>query len=186
MPGGCGFSQVLLEEVTNFCGVPASILELGCGNGGNLSAFPAESTKVGIDPLADNIHTAEKRKLPNAVFVCANHEFLTVYQSNSIDVGVTLSVLDHIGDVAAVEWTLHQMARICRHLVLIEPYEAGTERQFVRGENKFYRNTWLHDYKLILGRVLAGYHISQFTIEPKPLYDKNSGPYYHVIKVDCL
>jgi len=51
MVGLCKFSDVVASGVREVCGEPTSILELGCGPGGNLAKFP-KSSCLGIDHLA--------------------------------------------------------------------------------------------------------------------------------------
>lgn len=179
MPGGCGFSEIIYKETLKFCGNPRSIIELGCGNGGNLAQFTKATHTVGIDPYLPNVKQASKKA---SLVIEGSHEVLKLFKAKEFDVGITLSVLNHIAEVETIIWILRQLFRICKKLVLIEPYIEGVERQFERGEVKAYKNTWLHDYKKILTDAFAGLDLS---ITPYPLYATNSGPYYHLITMDC-
>lgn len=174
MAGGCGFSKKLYEAVMDKCGKQTSIIELGCGNGGNLLRFKGWE-RVGIDPLIKNIYTARLRKI-NAKFVHGCHEHLKRYKDKRFDVGITLSVLNHI---EGVEPVFNNLVRICKNLVLIEPYIKGENRQATRGEIKLWRVTWFHDYENLIreSQNLA------YSIESFPLYKTNCGPYYHLIHV---
>lgn len=174
MPGGCGYSQKLYDAVIDKCGEQDSIIELGCGNGGNLSKFEGWES-VGIDPLADNIALARSRKL-DAKFIKGNHNHLKKYKDKRFDVGVTLSVLNHIENVKPV---LSDLKRICKNLVLIEPYIRGENRQAKRGEIKLWEVTWFHDYDKLIGDNSE----HAYSIEPYPLYKTNCGPLYHLIHI---
>lgn len=176
MPGGCGFADKLHEAVIDKCGVHKSIIELGCGNGGNLSRFKGWE-RVGIDPSAVNIHHARKRRI-KARFVQENHHYLAGYEDKNFDVGMTLSVLNHIG---YIKTAFINIVRICKDLVLVEPYRKGQDRQAERGEIKLWDVTWFHDYEKLIQS--CGDKIKFYSIEPFPLYETNCGPLYHLIHI---
>lgn len=179
MPGGCGFSEIVFKEIIERYKYPTSIIELGCGTGGNLAQFGDSRRRVGIDPLEENIVVAKKH---NIEAVLGNHKDLSRYRKNQFDVGITLSVLDHIGGKEAITLAVGELLRTCRHLFLWEPYVEGEERQCVHAETKFFRNTWFHDYPKIIKDLHCG---AKFDIINYPLYKTNSGPYYHLFAVEC-
>ncbi len=174
MYGFCNFSHVIYDIITDNCGYPDSILELGCGNGGNLGKFFDSEKRVGIDPEPDNIERANLRG-NGCEYILADHEHLKTYPDKSFDVAFTYSVLDHIEDFTVA---LPDMIRIARHVVLIEPYIAGEERQAREGETRWWEITWYHDYPKYLRE--NGY---VFSIVPYQMFEGGSGPLYHVIHI---
>lgn len=177
MPGGCRYSDILYKLVIETCGYPDSIIELGCGDGGNLAEFLTHIRKVGLDPYKKNINAALNRGLLNCKFILGSHEDLTQFECNEFAVGVTLSVLDHIEDFKNA--LLHMM-QISNKLILLEPILKGENRQARKVETQRWENTWYHDYETFLKEQKVFYSIKHY-----PLYKTNSGLLYHLIYIEC-
>ena len=177
MPGGCSYSGILYESVVKICGYPKSIIELGCGDGGNLAEFLTSSKRAGIDPDKKNINIAIDRKLLNCQFILGSHEDLRQFDHNEFDVGITLSVLDHIKNFKIA---LYSMMIISKELILLEPTIKGENRQARKGEIQRWRNTWYHDYEMFLKEQKIFYSIKYY-----PLYKTNSGSLFHLMYINC-
>ncbi len=158
MIGECGFADVIFKKASRYS--PKSIIELGCGNGGNLAKFSCEK-KVGIDPCEEN-----------NPMILGDHTYLENYSINEFDLGFTCSVLDHIEDW---ERALSDMMRICKDVMLIEPY-VGKERQAKKKETFRWKETWYHDYV----SFLEGF---KYEVEKYPLYKNNSGKFFHIFYI---
>ncbi len=174
MVGGYLFSEEIYKDVIDNFGQPLSILELGCGPGGNLAKFE-QAYRVGIDPLPENVNRAKKAMVGEVIL--GDHRNLKQFQDNQFDVGITCSVLDHIENfqVALVE-----LVRVCKNLLLIEPVKDGQPRQAMPDETKFWKTTWYHDYK----KLLVGLGL-KFSETKSPLRKTNSGPFYRTYAVKC-
>jgi len=177
MLGGCNYSDILYKTVIKICKYPESIIELGCGNGGNLAEFSTSVIKVGIDPDKKNIDSAGNRKLLNCQFILGSHKDLKQFKHNEFDIGITLSVLDHIENFKIA---LYSMMVINKELVLLEPTVKGENRQAKKSETQRWRDTWYHDYKTFLKEQKIFYSIKHY-----PLYKTNSGPLFHLICINC-
>jgi len=176
MSGRCRFADRIYAGVIEKCGKPNSIIELGCGNGLNLRAFIGVPRKVGIDPFEPNVILAKKNN-PDAEIFLDCHLRLKGFANKEFDVGITCSVLDHIENY---EVALDELLRICKALFLIEPTIEGENRQALPSETVSPSDTWYFNYRnALVERNL------KFTMEPTPLYKKNSGLLYHTICVDC-
>jgi len=175
MSGGCGWADLVYESVIETCGYPKKIIELGCGIGSNLEKFKKSKVRVGIDPYKKNIDTAKSKGF--GTMILGDHTYLSKYNRNEFDVGFTLSVIDHIEHF---EIALKDMLRICKRLVLIEPMIEGVGRQAKRKETTHWKATWYHNYRKFLEKSKV-----KFSIKPKPLSKRNSGPKYHLIYIEC-
>jgi len=177
MIGGCKFSNIIYKKVIDICGHPKSIIELGCGNGGNLEKFSDSVIKIGIDPHIKNINNAKMKNIKNCEFIYGSHIDLKKFGYNSFDVGITLSVLDHIEDYKNA---LSDMMNITKTLILIEPIKSKTDRLAHKEETFRWSNTWYHDYQSFLET-----NNIKYLLTPCELYKTNSGPLYHLFHIDC-
>jgi len=174
MYGYCNFSHIVYEKVIEKCNYPNSIIELGCGNGGNLGKFTETNIRIGIDPKKENIESALHRDI-DCQFIWGDHGILENYKWNTFDLGLTVSVLDHIEDYKIA---LSSMLYIAKEIILIEPYIKGVERRAFKNETRWWKITWYHDYEKFLENI-------SYTIESCPLYDIGSGKLYHLIHIKC-
>jgi len=173
MHSKCRFYSIIESQIRKYCRNPRTILELGCGNGRNLSQFP-DSFCVGIDPDSLNVKYAKERVKKGEVYL-GNHKILSSFSNNQFDVGFTCSVLDHIENFGPV---LANLCRVCKKVILIEPMVKGQPRQALKSETAFWEVTWYHNYPFWLSGLGVDFTISSF-----PLYKKNSGPLYKKIVV---
>jgi len=172
MHGHCNFSHKVYEKITQKIGYPNSIIELGCGNGGNLGKFNLSDKRIGIDPEKENIKNAVFRGI-DCQFIYGDHNVLKNFKVNDFDLALTVSVLDHIEDFKVA---LLDMILISKNVILFEPYIKNTHRQANKYETKWWEITWYHDYEKYLKD-------SDYTIEPYPLYNEGSGKLYHLIHI---
>ena len=172
MRGYCDFPHIIYKKIIEKCGYPDSIIELGCGNGGNLDKFSLSCKRIGIDPEPGNIKSALHRNI-DCEFIEGEHNILQNYQCNEFDVAFTVSVLDHIEDFTVA---LSKMLIIAKEVILLEPLIKGVERLAFKNETHIWNVTWYHNYE----SYLKNYN---YTIEPCPLYKEKSGPLYHLIHV---
>ena len=175
MHGLCNFSHIVYEKVIEKIGYPDSIIELGCGNGGNLEKFNLSNKRIGIDPKFKNIKKALFRDI-NCQFIHGNHNVLKNFKVNDFDLAFTVSVLDHIEDFTVA---LSDMLIISKNTILFEPYIKGTHRQANKYETKWWKISWYHDYEKYLKN-------HNYTIEPFPLYNGNSGRLFHLIHIKSV
>lgn len=95
---------------TNSNGRERSLLELGCGLGDLLSLLQHDFTCTGIDPL-DAAVDATRAAAPDATVIKADSGWLADVESESIDVVVSLHVVEHLADP---EEALRHVSRILR------------------------------------------------------------------------
>jgi len=98
---------------------PTSILEIGCGEGGNLANLEYQAgMAIGIDLFEDRCRFAQQH-CPSAAYVRADGYRLPI-RSNALDVVFCRDLLHHVLDK---EDFILEMARACRpngHVVCIE------------------------------------------------------------------
>ena len=96
------------------------LLEVGCGEGGNLELLPVRPKQsVGVDLSRAKVGWAA-RSVTHARFVCANATGLP-FREGSFDVILCRDVLHHVVDKAAV---VAEILRVCRsygRIVIMEP-----------------------------------------------------------------
>ena len=96
------------------------LLEVGCGEGGNLFLLrPGETQCIGIDLFWNKLIFA-KNHLPRCRFICSNADRLP-FSDESFDLVLCRDVLHHL---PAKEPTLREISRVCRpggKIVIIEP-----------------------------------------------------------------
>ena len=176
MRGKCKYRNVVRTKVLQKCGEPTSVIELGCGMGMNLAQFKRAKKRVGIDPHKPNVEAA-KQKSEGAKIIEGTHENLKDFGVNEFDVGITCSVIDHIGDGRDA---VNEMMKVCKKINLIEPMIEGEDRQTTPEESSEWHTTWYHNYREFLTEKGV-----EFDIEPLPLYVKNDGQKYHLIHIEC-
>jgi len=170
MPGSCRFSDLIAFGLHNNFGKFDSVIELGCGRGGNLTEYPEVKTVVGIDPNPINIEKAQK-VVKNGQVILGDHTLLTKYNTNQFDVGYTCSVLDHMEDFIPA---LNELCRVCKNVMLLEPTITGPSKQAKKSETSCWKISWYHDYAAWL--TLNDFN---FKCLPYPMYKTNSGPLFH-------
>jgi ubiquinone/menaquinone biosynthesis C-methylase UbiE len=110
--------RALLDRVS--LGSNERLLEVGCGEGGNLRLMePASKGAVGVDFSHAKIGWA-RRHIAEARFVCADAGQLP-FRNESFDVVLCRDVLHHVVDKVGV---LAEVVRVCRtfgRIVIIEP-----------------------------------------------------------------
>jgi ubiquinone/menaquinone biosynthesis C-methylase UbiE len=110
--------RALLDRVS--LGSNQRLLEVGCGEGGNLRLMePASKGAVGVDFSHAKVRWA-RRHIAGTQFVCADAGRLP-FPNESFDVVLCRDVLHHVTDKAGV---LDEMIRVCRafgRIVIIEP-----------------------------------------------------------------
>jgi len=74
-----------------------TLLDIGCGTGGNTAALAQGYRTIGIDPSADAIELARKR-FPAREFVCGDGPGDLESQVPSADAILLLDVLEHVAD----------------------------------------------------------------------------------------
>jgi len=91
---------------------PKSVLEFGCGTGKNLKLINDDIFKAGIDVSWPNMTIASQKGLSNIIL--GDEEMLKHIQN--FDIVFTVSVLDHIEDVAAI---IEEFKRIANKAVFL-------------------------------------------------------------------
>lgn len=74
-----------------------TIVDVGCGTGGNLSAFPDSHARVGVDPSSLAI-TIARRKCPGVRFVCGLPPEAVGPELERADLVLLTDVLEHVED----------------------------------------------------------------------------------------
>jgi ubiquinone/menaquinone biosynthesis C-methylase UbiE len=166
MPGSCKFSDLITIELRNYFGEFDSIIELGCGRGGNLTKYPEVKTLVGIDPNPINIKKAQK-VVKNGQIILGDHTLLSKFDNNQFDVGFTCSVLDHMEDFIPA---LNDLCRVCKNIMLLEPTIKGPTRQAKKSETSCWKISWYHDYVAWLKMKGLDFRSLYF-----PMYKTDSG-----------
>jgi ubiquinone/menaquinone biosynthesis C-methylase UbiE len=110
--------EALLEGVRPRRG--ERLLEVGCGEGGNLFFLSSpEAQLYGIDLFPNKLLFA-KKQLPQCRFLCSSADHLP-FPGECFDIVLCRDVLHHLPDR---ERALKDLARVCRHggrIVIIEP-----------------------------------------------------------------
>jgi SAM-dependent methyltransferase len=105
----------------------ASVLDVGCGEGGLAKALAAEGAAVtGIDPNPEAVARA-RAKVPEARFEADVAEALPC-GDGTFDAVVFVNALHHV-PVAAMDEALREAARVLKHsgrLIVVEPLAAGS------------------------------------------------------------
>ena len=113
-----GTEKALLDGVQSRRG--QRLLEVGCGEGGNLSFLQeTESELFGIDLFPNKLVFA-RVQLSRCRFACSSADHLP-FPGESFDIVLCRDVLHHVADRAA---TLKEILRVCRpggRIVIIEP-----------------------------------------------------------------
>jgi SAM-dependent methyltransferase len=113
-----GTERALLDRVS--VGATERLLEVGCGEGGNLRLMEAiPKGAVGVDFSCAKVSWA-RRHIAGVQFVCADAGRLP-FREESFDVILCRDVLHHVADKAGM---LDEMVRVCRafgRIVIIEP-----------------------------------------------------------------
>lgn len=91
-------------------GRPRELIELGCGLGDLLALLQDDFACTGVDPL-DTAVRSSRAAAPRATVVHADQTWLETVTPASVDVVVSLHVVEHLGDPAA---TLTAVGRILR------------------------------------------------------------------------
>ena len=173
MPGNCKFSKTITAEIHSNFDTTESIIELGCGCGGNLAELSSIAGKlVGIEPHPDNFQKAFKSVGENVTVIHGDHTQLESFGDNQFDVGFTCSVLDHMEDFRGA---LGELLRVCKNVMLFEP-TMSPGRQAREDETNCWQISWYHDY----GAWLHDDGLEYF-IKPFPLYSTSSGKLFHQI-----
>jgi len=170
MSGSCKYSDLIATELRNYFGKFDSVIELGCGRGGNLTKYPEVKTIVGIDPNPINIKKAQKA-VKNGQIILGDHTLLTKYDTNQFDVGYTCSVLDHMENFVSA---LHELCRICKNVMLLEPTIIGPSRQAKKSETNCWKISWYHDYAAWLKMKCLDFKSLYY-----PMYNTDSGKLFY-------
>jgi SAM-dependent methyltransferase len=99
----------------------AKLLDIGCGLGDVLAGLTGDFEMFGFDYAASNVRIASRR-LKGKAEICQASIYELPYESNSIDVGICLEVLEHIEDDARA---VREIARVLKpggFLVAAVPY----------------------------------------------------------------
>jgi len=162
-----------------------SVFEFGCHVGRNLRVIKEVSgCKVaGIDV---NKHAIDYGKENNKLSLkVGDHNSLKQMKTNSFDVCITVSALDH---VPAIDIALENLVRIAKSwMIMIEPFEYGAEGKLVEYMDKSGKMnpatpyTYIWDYEKRLAALRK--KILEFTIDEMPLSGVNLGPYYKLFIV---
>lgn len=177
MVGHCRYANIIHDEIVKEFGVPDSVIELGCGRGGNLHKFIETSACIGVDPNPDNIQAA--RDLPGMMILSnTDHSVLHNHEYNQFDVGYTCSVLDHMENFTEA---LSELCRVCKRLMLFEPVIEGESRQARPDETSCWTISWYHD----LAAWLKKQPDITFKDTPYVLYKNDSGKKFHQFIINC-
>lgn len=97
-----------------------TVLEIGCGPGGNLKELTGKSIKklAGADISQDMLDLA-KSKLPSEVSLHKTDGFTLPFEDKSFDIVFTATVLQHNTDDNMAEQLIKEMTRVSRQKILI-------------------------------------------------------------------
>jgi SAM-dependent methyltransferase len=159
----------LLEGVR--VGPNVRLLEVGCGEGGNLFLLNSSRAQLfGVDLFPRKLVFAQ-RELPNCKFVCGGAEQLP-FGDATFDVVFCRDVLHHLFDP---EPALKEMARVCRpggQMVIIEPNGKNPllclQAWLIKAERETRRNSPESVERLL--RRVVGVEPKLKVLQPFPLF----------------
>jgi SAM-dependent methyltransferase len=109
-------AQVLPAEGT--------VLDVGCGTGGNIAAFPETCSRIGVDPSPEAIALAEDIR-PGVSFVCGIVPDAVEKELGEADVVLLTDVLEHVEDDQALLGDIVRGMKPGGHVVLTVPADPG-------------------------------------------------------------
>jgi len=96
------------------------IVDIGCGTGGNLSAFAEDYSCLGIDPSEEGIQSARQR-FPNAQFICGAIPDALQELPRPASLMLLMDVLEHVPDDFWLLSTLLTQAKPGAYLLVTVP-----------------------------------------------------------------
>ena len=116
--------RVILRLASALLPRPGTILDCGCGTGGNICAFPPEHRRIGVDPSPDAIAIA-RAKCPGVEFVQGMVPDDVATELATADLVLLTDVLEHVeGDRELLSDIVLGM-RPAAHLLITVPADPG-------------------------------------------------------------
>ena len=103
--------------------VPATVIDVGCGTGGNIAHFAQDYTCIGIDPSEEAIRLARNR-YPDVRFILGSGVEIDACDDRT-RVFLLMDVLEHVPDDAGFLSALVNRLRPGDHLLLTVPADAS-------------------------------------------------------------
>lgn len=98
----------------------ATVVDVGCGTGGNIAALAASHSCIGIDPAADAIRLARERH-PGVEFIVGDAPVDLPARSGDADLFMLTDVLEHVDDDRRLLAGLVERATPGSHLMITVP-----------------------------------------------------------------
>lgn len=98
----------------------ATVVDIGCGTGGNIAALASSYSCIGIDPAADAIRLA-RRRYPGVEFLVGDVPADLPAHSGDADLFMLTDVLEHVDDDSALLAALVERAKPGSHLMITVP-----------------------------------------------------------------
>jgi SAM-dependent methyltransferase len=115
---------ILLDLATPVLPGDGTVLDVGCGTGGNIAAFPDACARIGVDPSLDAVRLAEEIR-PGVSFVRGMVPDAVEEELSQADVVLLTDVLEHVEDDAALLAGIVRGMKHGGHLILTVPADPG-------------------------------------------------------------
>ena len=115
---------ILLDLAAQVLPAEGTVLDVGCGTGGNIAAFPETCRRIGVDPSPDAIALAEDIR-PGVSFVRGIVPDAVEKELGEADVVLLTDVLEHVEADGALLEGIAQGMKPGGHLIVTVPADAG-------------------------------------------------------------
>ena len=116
--------RVLLRLAAELLPEAGTVLDCGCGTGGNISAFPRAYRRIGVDPSPEAISIAAA-KHRDVEFVLGIVPDDVAPELNAADLVLLTDVLEHVEDDAELLHRLVGGMKVGAHVIITVPAEPG-------------------------------------------------------------
>jgi SAM-dependent methyltransferase len=116
--------RVLLRLASRLLPERGTVLDYGCGTGGNICAFPAEHRRIGVDPSQVALSIAAE-KCPGVEFIGAGLPGEVAQELREADLVLLTDVLEHVGEDHELLSGVVGSMRPGAHLLLTVPADPG-------------------------------------------------------------
>ena len=112
--------HILLELASHLVPDGGTVLDVGCGTGGNISAFSDQYRRVGVDPTPEAIAIARARN-PGIEFVCGMAPEDVSDVVSAADLVLLTDVLEHVEEDKALLESLANCMKEGSHFLITVP-----------------------------------------------------------------
>jgi SAM-dependent methyltransferase len=112
--------EILVDIGSQLLPESGTVLDIGCGTGGNISAFSCEHVRVGVDPSESAIEIARTRD-PNVKFVCGVPPQAILAELRAADLVLLNDVLEHVEEDQGLLRGLVEEMKVGANVLLTVP-----------------------------------------------------------------